>query len=401
MKKNLYFFTAHFPFDKGETFIENEIPYMSKAFDKITIIPLLCYNKHYVVRTTPNNCRILQPIIRTRWQHYFIGLFGIKSIYLYGKDFISKKVYKNRKWLKMFLIDFCTTNNLLQSRTLKKVLREIQEDDVMYFYWGKGASNILPFLSKIHTKKVVRFHRGDIYDYVYGGYLPVQEAILKETDIAVFISKHGQQYLRSKFPHLTFNSVVHYLGTEDNGISRRSNDNIFRLLSCSNVIPNKRLFLLFEALKSVTDFEIEWTHIGDGTDFEKLKSTVQESQNNIKVKLLRRLSYQEVLNYYQTNMIDAFINVSSTEGLPVSIMEAISFNVPVIGTDVGGTSEIVTPETGILLYSNPAVQEIIDALNKIHFLKLKPRSFWEKNFNAAVNYPKFITEVLISSYKYL
>jgi colanic acid/amylovoran biosynthesis glycosyltransferase len=398
MKKNLYFFTAHFPFGKGESFIENEIPYLSKAFDKITIIPLICYNKHYVVRTTPNNCRILHPIIRTRWQHYFIGLFGIKTIYLYGKDFISKKVYKNRKWLKMFLIDFCTTNNLLQSRALKKVLREIQEDDIMYFYWGKGAANLLPFLSKIHTKKVVRFHGGDVYDYVHGGYLPIQEAILKETDIAVFISKHGQQYLRSKYPHLPLNSVVNYLGTDDIGISKSSNDNIFRLLSCSNIYPLKRLFLLYEALQSITNYELEWTHIGDGPDFDKLKSTVQKNRNNIKVKLIGRLSYQEVLIYYQTNMIDAFINVSSSEGLPVSIMEAISFNVPVIGTNVGGTSEIVTPETGILLSSNPNVADIIDALNKIRYLALQPKLFWERYFNSNLNYPKFINDVLISSY---
>jgi len=266
----------------------------------------------------------------------------------------------------------------------------------MYFYWGKGASNILPFLSKIKAKRVVRLHRGDLYDYLYEGYLPIQEAILKKTDMVVFISKHGKQYMTNKYPHLRMNSVVSYLGTNDGGISKNSNDNLFRILSCSNVIPGKRLFLLYEALQSVIDYEIEWTHIGDGTDFEKLKITVQKSRNNVKVRLLGRFTNKEVLSYYQINMIDAFINVSSTEGLPVSLMEAISYDIPVIGTDVGGTSEIVKPETGILLASNPSVSDIVEALNKIRYLKLQPRLFWERNFNSSVNFSKFINEVLIS-----
>jgi glycosyltransferase involved in cell wall biosynthesis len=74
-------------------------------------------------------------------------------------------------------------------------------------------------------------------------------------------------------------------------------------------------------------------------------------------------------------------------------MEAISFDVPIIGTDVGGTSEIITPETGILLSSNPSCRGIAKALLKIQRHKLHPRSFWERNFNADINYPQFIRDL--------
>ena len=43
--------------------------------------------------------------------------------------------------------------------------------------------------------------------------------------------------------------------------------------------------------------------------------------------------------------IDLFINTSSSEGVPVSIMEALSVGIPIIATDVGGTKEIVTKTT--------------------------------------------------------
>lgn len=55
---------------------------------------------------------------------------------------------------------------------------------------------------------------------------------------------------------------------------------------------------------------------------------------------------------YSEHPVDVFINLSTNEGVPVSIMEAISFDIPIVATDVGGTSEIVTDETGILVSSN-------------------------------------------------
>ena len=48
-----------------------------------------------------------------------------------------------------------------------------------------------------------------------------------------------------------------------------------------------------------------------------------------------------MLDYYKNNIIDIFINLSASEGIPVSIMDAISFGIPCIATNVGGTGEIV------------------------------------------------------------
>jgi glycosyltransferase involved in cell wall biosynthesis len=49
------------------------------------------------------------------------------------------------------------------------------------------------------------------------------------------------------------------------------------------------------------------------------------------------------------NSVDLFLNVSTTEGVPVSIMEAFSAGIPVYATNVGGTSEIVNSGNGKLM----------------------------------------------------
>ena len=67
--------------------------------------------------------------------------------------------------------------------------------------------------------------------------------------------------------------------------------------------------------------------------------------------------------------IDIFINVSSSEGLPVAIMEAISFDIPIIATNVGGTSEIVTPETGILIAPDSAPELIAARIRELYKVK--------------------------------
>ena len=68
------------------------------------------------------------------------------------------------------------------------------------------------------------------------------------------------------------------------------------------------------------------------------------------------------------NEVRCFINVSSSEGIPVSIMEVMSFGIPVIGTNVGGVSELVNQENGHLLSANPAAQEIVSVIEKFQQL---------------------------------
>ena len=395
-KSRLYFFTNSFPYGKGESFIENEILYLSKSFEKIIIIPLSYNNINNNKRATPNNCIVLKPIIRNKLQHYLIGLFGLKIIPLYFKEFFKKRIYLNTRWLKNFLISYCTTNNLLQSKKIRSYLSRLNNNDILYFYWGSGAANIIPLLDKIKAKKIIRLHGGDLYEERNNGYIPIRENLLKHIDLAVFISLQGKLYLKRKYPKIKFNSILSYLGTNNHGISKRSNDEIFRIVSCSFVSPVKRIHLIYNALQLITDYEIEWTHIGGGEGFKDLKSLTINSRNNIKVKLLGDFSNKEVMYYYKTKNIDVFINVSSSEGLPVSLMEAISFNIPVIGTDVGGSSEIVTPTTGVLLNSDPTEIEIIAAINKVRKYRIEPRIFWEQNFDATKNYPNFINQLINS-----
>jgi len=66
-------------------------------------------------------------------------------------------------------------------------------------------------------------------------------------------------------------------------------------------------------------------------------------------EFLGYLSNEKVLDVYFQYDVDYFINLSDSEGIPVTIMEAMSIGIPVIGRDVGGTREIVNPTNGLIL----------------------------------------------------
>ena len=97
--------------------------------------------------------------------------------------------------------------------------------------------------------------------------------------------------------------------------------------------------------------------------------------------------------------VDVLINTSSSEGLPVSIMEAMSFGIPIIATNVGGTSELVTDKTGILIPKNCSPEDVSEAINRISKksrstdFRIEVRNAWKSKVNAQENFTNFAEQL--------
>lgn len=71
------------------------------------------------------------------------------------------------------------------------------------------------------------------------------------------------------------------------------------------------------------------------------KMAKDKLRDNIQYEFKGNVSNTELMKQYQDKNYYVFVNVSSSEGIPVSIMEATSFGIPCIATDAGGTKEII------------------------------------------------------------
>ena len=171
------------------------------------------------------------------------------------------------------------------------------------------------------------------------------------------------------------------------------------IISCSNAIPLKRVELIAEALLKA-DFPVDWTHIGSGPTLEKISSMIESAPKNVSVSLLGQKSNEVVRDLYTKKHFDIFLNVSTTEGVPVSIMEALAAGIPVIATDVGGTGEIVDSKVGELTNVNISADELLNILRNyyfsragLHSMRQNAISRWDKLCNSEKNYRNFISEI--------
>ena len=96
------------------------------------------------------------------------------------------------------------------------------------------------------------------------------------------------------------------------------------------------------------------------------------------------------------------MNTSTTEGLPVSMMEAMSYSIPVLATDVGGVGEIVKDGfNGMLISENFTDEELAEKIKEIILsskeeraaMRKNARTFWEDNFDAEKNFTSFAKEI--------
>ncbi len=388
--KSLFLFTASYPYEETETFLEDEIVFLAQEFERVVIVPLYGEGKS---RPVPSNCEVMQPVEKGGVNSYSRLMVPNKATTLFLRDFFKKKVYISGKRFKSWLIAYRQICNLLGNNNVRCIFDNIGKDDVCYSYWGKGAVSLAVLYGR-KTHFVSRFHgEWDLWEESSGNYAPVREVIANNLELAAFISHKGESYFKDRYN--CSQTTVFPLGSLDNGVGKKSDDGVLRIVSCSSVYPLKRVPLLFEALLC-SSLKIEWTHLGGGTQFEELKVLTEEKRREgLSVNLIGQISHEDVIAYYKSHKTDLFVNLSTNEGVPVSIMEAISFNIPVLATNVGATSEVVSELSGVLIGANPSPLEIAMAIEDIMKRKdsLKPRVFWNTNFNAEVNYKAFAKKI--------
>ena len=89
--------------------------------------------------------------------------------------------------------------------------------------------------------------------------------------------------------------------------------------------------------------------VGDGEDYDKVKDQVEAGI--LKDYVILKGSMKNP--FLEMKKADVFALLSTYEGLPNTIYEALILGIPVVATDVGGIADqIITGETGWLVSDN-------------------------------------------------
>ena len=276
--------------------------------------------------------------------------------------------------------------------------------DVIYFYWlVPEIAGALQFREATGSpvRIVCRAHNGDLYQELRAGnYVGLMREIVTGIDAIYCISDHGRHYLGRHFPALAAKFHTARLGVRDPGFLNPEPSGALSIVSCSFVVPCKRLPLLVDAIASMLaadpSLQVRWTHVGDGPLFDSVRSYAA-SRLGPRAQCVFKgyLTQDQLMALYRDEAFDVIVNVSDAEGIPVSLMEASATGIPMVATDVGGNSEIVNVNNGVLISVDADPATIAAAILRVgqreagRIYRREARRYWEERFNAPMNYEQF------------
>lgn len=411
MKKHLILITAQFPFGKGETFLESEIEYLD-GFDSVIIFPLEV--EDYSNMRSIGKCEVRKDALGSNQSVLKkVARYGLST--LCNKSFLKEVsiLFRTRKFSIeniVRLFSFWSSSKYVESKISSALIDlNVSKDDkiLFYSYWSSfGALSSINLSKKFKKGSAVsRCHGYDFEEERYSkNYLPFRNEIYSGLDGIFPIADNTKNYLLNRYPFLKYKLFVRNLGTVDHKVKSVVRKRSLRVVSCSNVIPLKRVERIYESLLLISGSKIEWTHYGDGQLMSSLKEKVSKSPSrDIKVNFQGHIDNEKILSEYMEKPFDVFINVSETEGKPVSIMEAMSFGTPIIATNVGGTSEMIEEGvSGFLLEKNFENKDLASLLQKFIYMsdeeyeqiRKSARNSWENTHNASKNYLEFNKDLL-------
>jgi len=403
----LIVFTATYPYDAGgeRNFLRAELPYLLRTFRRVILVP-----ERPATDLDPDlpDVEVEDGYAEYLRTHGSIRTFfrGLSSRLVYAELWIKPWLLIRPAFLKRLLF-FAGQAEWTRSWVAGWIREQgLQpQQSLFYTYWFDQAGLGIGLAKRVFPglRLVSRAHRYDLYEELrVPPYWPCREVALKLTDQLFPVSDAGAEYLCGKYPEFSSRMRTARLGVADPGmITQSSSDGIYRIVSCSRIAPVKRLDLMMDGIRTAAERRpsqrFEWRHIGTGA-LGPLADQRKGLPENVAVNFVKYSTQAALFRYYRENPVDVFVNVSASEGAPVSIMEAMSCGIPVVATAVGGNTEVVSEANGYLIDANPSPDEIADALlahwDEPGNRRAGSRHVWSRKYDAARNYPDFVKRLV-------
>lgn len=194
----------------------------------------------------------------------------------------------------------------------------------------------------------------------------------RHASFARFISRSGLRLARERgFDAVERSLVLHMGAVLPSSLSRTPAEReVIRLLCPANLLPVKGHEYLIQALGLLRDDPVELWLAGHGEREAELRELVKRLNLTDRVRFLGQLPHDELMGFYEGGHVDLVVLPSVDlgsglhEGIPVSLMEAMAYGIPVVSTRTGGIPELLDEGAGMLVA--PAnVTALAEALSRL------------------------------------
>ncbi|WP_127579925.1 glycosyltransferase family 4 protein [Paenibacillus koleovorans] len=360
----ILYITSSFPCGPGESFLIPELAELSNRGHKVYIAPIHPRGKVFHESILELNLPLLlKPLL-----HLIYVVFFIYEFFCHPNRMIRSISILFQSRNKSILVKNFSV--LLKASWLSWFCRKhkIEHIHAHWVSYSSTAALIASILSGIEWSFTA--HRWDIVDN------NLLELKIKKAKFCRFISSSGVRLASERVHEMPLDKmVVLHMGVKLPEFECREpivNENPKVIVCPANLIEVKGHRYLIKAVKQLRDknCRIDLWLIGDGPLKQELMDYCNQLHLTQSIRFVGQKPHHELMNLYKNGHVFGVVLPSvdlgngEHEGIPVSLIEAMSFDIPVISTDTGGIPELLQNGAGIIVpHQNPtALAHAIETL---------------------------------------
>ena len=233
--------------------------------------------------------------------------------------------------------------------------------------------SIFVILGKVFNKKIIiHIHSSKFYDFFMSenkfltSYIRL---VFYSCDLVIVLCNDWEQKLKTKYPKANIKRLVNpvVLPEENIKIYQASISAKFTILFVGFFIESKGIKDLLKVARMIKDkniIDLKIQIAGKGELENYIKQFIEENKLQDLVVLVGWISGKKKEELFRSS--DVFVLPSYKEGMPISILEAMSYGLPVISTNIAGIPDVITDgENGYMIIPG----DTTELYNKIIYLK--------------------------------
>lgn len=390
------YITAQVPYGQGETFIIDEMLAIKEVGINLLIIPRTPIKKVFH--------REAQSLLSdTIW----LPLLNFKIIFIFLISLFIKpyllKILISIIWAsRNFRILFKNLAVIPKSVFIANFL-QIKGITHIHAHWGSTTATMAYIVSRLSgIPWSITLHRWDIKE----------NNMLKEKAKSVkfirCISENGKaELLRIIGTDFKDKIKVIHMGVRiPSNVGEIYKDKKYlKIVTPANLLPVKGHRYLIEACSILVEECIKnfkCIFYGEGGIRKELEELIERKSLNDYIEMFGLIPHEKLIKMYRNNEVHIVIlpsiNTESGEheGIPVSLIEAMAYSIPVISTNTGGIPELLSEDAGVMIEEkNPkqlamAILKLIENRKSREKIGKQGRKRIFKEFNIQKNIKKLL-----------
>ncbi|MGM0877130.1 MAG: glycosyltransferase family 4 protein [Bacillota bacterium] len=243
--------------------------------------------------------------------------------------------------------------------------------DIIHIHMSyKGSfyrKSLFVLIAKLFNIPVIVHVHGSSFKDFYAGLSEGQKKycrfILKKCDKLIVLSKEWYQYFSNLIPkdkvQVLYNGV-----TKSNFTLQKKNNDIPIALFMGRLGQRKGTYDLIEAIKLLKEKGIKGKFLlaGDG-EVDAVNTLIEKYNLQEYVETLGWINGDQKKSLLET--ADILVLPSYNEGLPMAILEAMDYGLPIVSTPVGGIPEVIIDDKNGYLVNPGDVQNLAARLTDL------------------------------------